>query len=81
MTDSKINEVLRKLHFLIQISTAMQTSINNFNENISDVENKITDLESKVEEIKAMKTYYDTLSDHEAKTNAALNTVKTDAMI
>ena len=52
MSESKINEVLRKLNFLIEKSTAMQTSIDNFNERISVVENKITNLESEVEEFK-----------------------------
>ena len=72
MSESKIDEVLRKLNFVIEKSTTMQTSIDNFNERISEVENKITNLESEVEEIKATKADSDTLRDREAKTNAAL---------
>ena len=54
----------------------MQTSKNNFNGRISDVENKITNLESKVEETKKTKADYDTLNDLEAKTYAALDKLK-----
>ena len=55
MSESKIDEVLKKLNFLLEKSTAMQTSMENFNERISVVENKITNLESEVEEIKKTK--------------------------
>ena len=67
MSESKIDEVLRKLNFLIEKSTAMQTSIDNFNERISVVENKITNLESEVEEIKQTKADYEKVNDFQAK--------------
>ena len=51
MCELKMDEVLRKVNFLIEKSTAMQTSIDNCNERINNVENKITKLESEVEEI------------------------------
>ena len=76
MSESKIDEVLRKLNFLIEKSTAMQTSIDNFNERISVVENKITNLESEVEEIKQTKADYDKVNDFQAKTDAALDKLK-----
>ena len=72
MSDSKIDEVLRKLNFFIEKSTAMQTSIDNFNKRSSGIENKITNLENEVEEVKATNAEYDMLNDLEAKTNAAL---------
>ena len=50
----------------------MQTSIDNFNQKISDVENKITNLESKVQEINIAKADHDNLNDFEAKTDAHL---------
>ena len=76
MSDYEIDEVLRSSNCLIEKSTAMQTSIDDFNERISDVKNKTTNLENEVEEIKATKADYDTLSDVEAKTYAALDTLK-----
>ena len=76
MSESKIDEVLRKLNFLIEKSTAMQTSIDNFNERISVVEIKITNLESEVEEIKQTKADYDKVNDFQAKTDAALDKLK-----
>ena len=76
ISDSKTDKALSKLNFLIEKSTAMQTSINNFIERISGVENKITNHKSEVEEIKATKVDYDMLNDHEAKTDAALDTLK-----
>ena len=76
MSDLKIDEVLSKLNFLIKKSiTAMQASIDNFNERISGVKNKITNLES-VEEIKATIADYDMRNDLQAKTDAALDTLK-----
>ena len=76
MSESKIDEGVRKLKFLIEKSTAMQTSINNFNERISGIENKITNLESEVEEIKKMKADYEKVNDFQAKTDAALDNLK-----
>ena len=76
MSESKIDEVVGKLNFLIEKSTAMQTSIDNFNERIRDVENEIANLESEVEEIKKTKADYDMLNDLEAKTDAALDNLK-----
>ena len=76
MSHPIIDEVLSKLNFLIEKSTAMQTSIDNFNKRSSEIENKITNLESEVEEIKATKADYDMLNDLEAKTNAALDALK-----